>query len=77
MDAGCLGFLGAAFESFGGIGDRDPIKPYLLVEELLAPVRWVAMPRAMGTPAFLKRYIPPLGRRKTVPVPPQFHAVEH
>jgi len=47
------------------------MKPYPLVEELLAPGLRMAMPRAVGSPAFLRRYIPPRGRRRTVPMPPQ------
>ena len=38
-----------------GISGGDWMKGYPLVEELLAPVRRVAMPRAGGSPAFLRR----------------------
>jgi len=51
------------------------MKPYPLVEELLAPGLRVAMPRAVGSPAFLRRYIPPRGSRRTVPVPPHIQAL--
>ena len=34
------------------------MKPYPRAEELLAPFLRVAMPRAVGSPAFLRRYIP-------------------
>ena len=51
------------------------MKPYPLVAELLAPVLRVAMPRAGGSPAFLRRYIPPRGTRRNVPVPPHIQAV--
>ena len=51
------------------------MKPDPPVEELLAPVRRVAMPRAVGRPAFLSRAIPPRGRRRTVPVPPEIQAI--
>jgi hypothetical protein len=36
--------------------------------------RWTTQ-RAVGSPAFLQRYIPPRGRRKSVPVPPQIQAL--
>ena len=51
------------------------MKAYPLVEELLAPGLRVAMPRAVGSPAFLRRYIPPRGSRRTVPVPPHIQAL--
>ena len=50
------------------------MKGYPLVEELLAPVRRVAMPRAGGSPAFLRGYIPPPGSRRTVSETPHTHA---
>jgi len=43
------------------------MKPYPLVEELLAPVHWLAMPRAAGSPAFLRHSIPPQGKRNSCP----------
>ncbi len=36
--------------------------------------RWSTQ-RAVGSPAFLRRYIPSRGRRRTVPVPPQIQAI--
>jgi putative transposase len=36
--------------------------------------RWTSQ-RAVGSPAFLRRYIPEGGRRRSVPVPPQIHAL--
>jgi len=33
------------------------MKPYPMVEELLAPVVQVVMPRAVGSPVFLRRHI--------------------
>ncbi len=36
--------------------------------------RWTTQ-RAVGSPAFLKRYIPPRGRRRTVPLPPHIQAL--
>jgi len=50
------------------------MKPYPLAEELPAPVFRVAMPRTVGSPAFLRRY-PPKGKRRTVPVPPHIQAL--
>ena len=37
------------------------MKPYPLVEELLGPVLRVAVPRALGSAAFLTRYLPLAG----------------
>ncbi len=51
------------------------MKPYPQMEELLAPVLRVAMPRTMGSPAFLRPSIPHRGRRRIVPVPPQIQAL--
>jgi len=34
------------------------MKPYPLVDDLLRPLLGVAMPRAVGSPAKLRRYIP-------------------
>jgi len=45
-----------------------------LMEELLAPVLRVAMPRAVGRPAVLRPNMPPWGTRRNVPVPSQIHA---
>jgi hypothetical protein len=42
---------------------EDRMEPFPLVEELLASVLRVAMPRAVGSPAFLRHYIPPCGSR--------------
>lgn len=47
------------------------MKRYLVVEALLGPVLRVAMPRAVGSGAFLIRYPSSRGRRRINPVSPQ------
>jgi hypothetical protein len=66
------------------------MKPYLVAEEILGPVLRLAMPRAprpdardprwttqraVGSAGFVARYVPPRGRRKIIPVPPQIQAL--
>jgi hypothetical protein len=45
------------------------------LEGFLVPVLLVARPRAMGSPAFLRRYICSRGRRRSVPMTPQTYAL--
>jgi len=50
-----LDFLDAAFQLFGSdICGENRMKPYPLVEELLAPVLGVGMPCGVDSPAFLR-----------------------
>jgi hypothetical protein len=63
------------------------MKPYPLAEEFLRPVLRVAMHRAdardprwttecaVGSAAFLARYLPQRGRRRILPVPSQIQAL--
>ncbi len=51
------------------------MKPYPLVDDLVRPVLRVAMQRAVGSAAFLARYLPARGRRRIIPVPPQIQAL--
>ena len=51
------------------------MKPFPRVGDLLRPVLRVAMPRAMGSAAFLARYLPSRGKRKIIPVPPHIQAL--
>jgi hypothetical protein len=51
------------------------MKPYPAVEDLLWPALRVAMPRAVGNASLLARYLPPRGRRRIIPVPPQIQRV--
>jgi len=69
-------FLDTASQFFGtGIQGGDRMKLCPRVEELLALVLRVAMPRAVVSLAYLRRYITSRGRGGTVPVPPRIHVV--
>lgn len=75
---------GSVLDSSGGLS-RDKMKSYPLAEELLRPVLRVAMPRAARDPAgppgapwcaaFLARSLPPRGRGRILPMPPQVQAL--
>jgi hypothetical protein len=50
------------------------MKPCPVVEEFLGAGLPVAMCRGAGSAPFLTRYLPPCGRRRFIPVPPQIQA---
>ncbi len=54
--------------------DRTRLPPSAVPRLDARDPRWTTQ-RAVGSPAFLRRYIPPRGRRRTVPVPPQIQAL--
>ena len=67
-----MDFLGAVSEFFGSeMRIRSPMNPYPIAEKVLGTMLRVAMPHAVRSGAFLVRNLPPRGRQRIIPVPPQ------